>query len=49
MTIEHQIICVLLGSAQCDQIWRFIELWATFKSFWQQLIAQIFHVLREFL
>ena len=23
---------------QCDQIWRFIGLWATFKSFWQQLI-----------
>ena len=24
---------------QCDQIWRFIGLWATFKSFWQQLIC----------
>ena len=21
---------------QSDQIWRFIGLWATFKSFWQQ-------------
>ena len=24
---------------QCDQIWRFIELWVTFKSFWQQLLC----------
>ena len=24
---------------QCDQIWRFIGLWTTFKSFWQYLIC----------
>ena len=23
---------------QCDQIWRFIGLWATFQSLWQRLI-----------
>ena len=26
-------------SNQCDQIWRFIGLWAIFKSLWQQLIC----------
>ena len=26
-------------SNQCDQIWQFIGLWASFKSFWQQLIC----------
>ena len=24
---------------QCDQIWRFIGLWPTFKCFWQHLIC----------
>ena len=24
---------------QCEQIWRFIGLWATFKCFWQHLIC----------
>ena len=24
---------------QCDQIWRFFGLWATFESLWQQLIC----------
>ena len=27
-----------LGPDQCDQIGRFIGLWATFESLWQQLI-----------
>ena len=26
-------------SKQCDQIWRFIGLWPTFKCFWQQTIC----------
>ena len=30
---------VLMVPGQCDQIWRFIGLGATFKSFWQQLIC----------
>ena len=30
---------VSLYSCQCDQIWRFIGLWATFWSLWQQLIC----------
>ena len=30
-------------STQCDQIGRFIALWATFQSLWQQLFAQIVH------
>ena len=29
---------IVVPRFQCDQIWRFIGLWATFKSFWQQLI-----------
>ena len=28
-----------LSANQCDQIWRFIGLWATFKSLLQQLIC----------
>ena len=24
---------------QCDQIWRFFGIWATFQSLWQQLIC----------
>ena len=27
------------GNVQCDQIGRFNGLWATFQSFWQQLIC----------
>ena len=27
------------GQQQCDQIWRFIGLWPTFKCFWQHLIC----------
>ena len=34
------------GYLQCDQIWRFIGLWATFQSFWRQLICPN---LRQFL
>ena len=30
ITLEAQLIAV---SDQCDQIWRFIGLWATFKAF----------------
>ena len=30
---------VHIEPGQCDQIWWFIGLWATFKSFWQQLIC----------
>ena len=29
----------LVSSKQCDQIWKFIELWATVQSVWQQLIC----------
>ena len=29
----------LNDSLQCDQIWRFIGLWATFKCFWKHLIC----------
>ena len=29
---------LLVTYKQCDQIWRFIGLWATFQSLWQQLI-----------
>ena len=32
-------LCVRECSAQCDQIGQFIGLWATFKSFWPQLIC----------
>ena len=28
-----------LTCEQCDQIWQFIGLWATFKYFWQHLIC----------
>ena len=28
-----------LNPRQCDQIWRLIGLWETFKSLWQQLIC----------
>ena len=31
--------------SQCDQIRRFIVLWATFQSLWQQFYAQIVHIL----
>ena len=34
---------------QCNQIGRFIGLWSTFQSLWQQLFAQICHILRQFL
>ena len=27
------------GYVQCDQIWRFIGLWTTFQSLWQQLVC----------
>ena len=30
---------IKLGQQQCDQIGRFIGLWATFQSLWQQLIS----------
>ena len=29
----------IISANQCDQIWRFIGLWATFKCFWQHLIC----------
>ena len=29
----------ILSLQQCDQIWRFFGLWATFESLWQQLIC----------
>ena len=31
-------------SIQCDQIGRFIALWATFRSLWQQLFLQLWAV-----
>ena len=31
----RQFVC---ANNQCDQIWRFMGLWATFKSLWQQII-----------
>ena len=34
---KHRIFC----HEQCDQIGRFIGLWATFQSLWQQLICPI--------
>ena len=36
-TWQDVVTCV--AAYQCDQICRFIGLWATFKSFWQQLIC----------
>ena len=36
------------GGMQCDQIGRFIALLATFQSLWQQLFAQIAHILANF-
>ena len=30
---------VVVGRWQCDQIWRFIGLWPTFKCIWQHLIC----------
>ena len=35
--------------AQCDQIWQFIGLWATFLSLRNNKFAQISHILRQFL
>ena len=37
------------GQKQCDQIGRFIGLWATFKAFGNHLFFQISHILRQFL
>ena len=33
-----QKIAQIVADNQCDQIWRFIGLWATYKRFWQHLI-----------
>ena len=33
---------------QCDQIGRFIELWATFLSLWKQLFCPDYHIFRQF-
>ena len=48
-----------VARTECDQIGRFIALWATFQSQWQQLLwgfnkktnyfAQIAHIVRHFL
>ena len=35
---EYVSFCIVLPT-QCDQIWRFIGLWATLKCFWQHLIC----------
>ena len=35
--------------SQCDQIGRFIGLWATFQIICQQLISPISHILRQFM
>ena len=35
---SNDAVVTILGYRQCDQIWRFIGLWATFQSHWQQLI-----------
>ena len=34
---------------QCDQIGRFIELWAIFKVFGNDYFAQISHIIKQFL
>ena len=42
-------LLVVVTAKQCDQIWRFIGLWATFKAFGNNQFAQIFHILGQFL
>ena len=37
--ISRQSFSSKIASFQCDQIGRFIRLWATFQSLWQQLIC----------
>ena len=39
---------MLISSTQCDQIGRFIALWATFLSLSQQLFCPNYHVFRQF-
>ena len=44
LQVEKFFYCV-----QCDQIGRFIGLWATFESLWQQLICtKISHIHGQF-
>ena len=41
-TVNHcvvQVFLIRLRLMQCDQIGRFIGIWATFQSLWQQLIC----------
>ena len=42
--MKHETSC-----DQCDQIGRFIALWATFLSLWLQLFCPNFHICRQFL
>ena len=35
---NHFVFTVTALSMQCDQIGRFIALWATYQSLWQQLL-----------
>ena len=48
---KYDIQCLVWGRPesfnreQCDQIWRFISLWATFQSLWQQLFCPNNHVM----
>ena len=49
MQIFKKVFGHILSKYQCDQIWRFIGLWATFKAFGNNKFAQISHFLRQFL
>ena len=39
MSLQSSKVHDNVSSAQCDQIGRFIGLWTTFQSLWQQLIC----------
>ena len=47
--MQHGKKEVSVAPVQCDQIGRFITLWATFQSLWQQLVSQFAHIFRQFL
>ena len=47
-TIGSLIIGMVKGQNQCDQIGRFIALWATFLSLWQQLFWPSCPYIRQF-